>query len=241
MDNGQLVIADSQDGLLEQAAHRWQEAAQHAISARGHFHVALSGGRTPAALYHYLSQLPALTSMWPHTSVYFGDERCVPPDHVDSNYAMVKRQLLDPLSDNAPTCFRIEGEKPPELAARDYAEQLDRQLPHVNDWPCFDLVLLGMGADGHTASLFPGTQGLQEQQERVIANFVPQLDSWRISMTFPVLTHAAELLVLVTGDEKAEVLAQVLQQKNHDYPINNILGHAKLTWLVDQAAARHTG
>lgn len=215
------------------------------------FRIALAGGSTPRLLYQLLSRPPWKTSIpWNHVRWFLGDERFVPPDHPDSNYRMIRENLFAPAGVPETKQFPMRTELPtPQATAEDYAEILHDQLSHAsagseNDPPLFDLALLGMGDDGHTASLFPHTSALDEQVNPAVANYVEKLKSWRITLTPPVLLSAAQKTILVTGEEKATALAEVLQG-NLDikrYPaqmLRDADGQSNnTTWLIDKAAAK---
>lgn len=233
----QLHVLPDQAALFRVAAERLLELGIQAIAERGAFHLALAGGATPQGLYALLSS-PALAGRldWGRVQLYFGDERSVPPEHRDSNYRMVRESLLDHLA-AAPQVHRIAGEQAPEQAAADYAALLQRQLPADG----FDLILLGLGPDGHVASLFPGSDALNQHRQAVVATYVPTLDSWRITLTFPVLNHARHLLLLVSGAHKADVLRHVLHNIAHanPLPVEMLRPKGQLEWFVDAQAARH--
>ncbi len=230
--------------LVRVAVGLVRAAAAEAIARRGLFSIALAGGSTPRPLYETLAADHYID--WPRWQLFWGDERTVLPDHPDSNYRMVERALLKSLSARrTPPALvaRMEGERPPSEAATRYAERL-RVLPvdpSTGQFPRFDLVLLGMGSDGHTASLFPHTAALEERAQWVAANPVPQLETVRLTLTFPVLNAARHLLFLVSGADKAEALHAVLHGP-HDvaaYPSQGVQPlSGRLTWLVDEAAAQ---
>lgn len=232
-----LHILPDQATLFQAVAERVLELGTQAITERGAFHLALAGGATPQGLYARLSS-PALADRldWSRVHLYFGDERSVPPDHRDSNYRMVRESLLDPLP-SPPQVHRITGEQTPEQAAAEYAALLRRQLPAEG----FDLVLLGLGPDGHIASLFPGSDALHQQRQAVVADYVPKLDSWRITLTLPVLNRARHLLLLVSGAHKADVLRHVLRNISHanPLPVEMLRPRGSLEWFIDAPAARH--
>ena len=178
------------------------------IAARGRFTVALAGGSTPAALYRLLTSPPLAGVIgWAHWHVFWGDERCVPPDHPDSNYGMAHRTLLAQAPIPPPQVHRMRGEDAPEQAAADYAQTLQDALSPDGR---LDLALLGIGEDGHTASLFPGTEALTERERLVAANWAPHLDAYRITLTFPALNRARNVAVLVTGADKADAVRRAL-------------------------------
>jgi 6-phosphogluconolactonase len=218
-----VLVSPTPQAAATLAAQHLARAAASAIAERGSFSVALSGGSTPKLMYEALRGLDV---DWAKVHVYFSDERSVGPDSPDSNYRSAKVELLDHLSAAPAQVERIEGERDPQQAAADYAALLPQQL---------DLVLLGMGDDGHTASLFPDTEGLTTGG-RVVANWVPQLETWRISFTFAEINAARERWLLVTGASKAEVLREVQNG------IDGVSGHPvagvhNATWYLDAAAA----
>ncbi|MGY2892037.1 6-phosphogluconolactonase [Deinococcus sp. UYEF24] len=218
-----VLVSATPQAAATLAAQHLARAAASAIAERGSFSVALSGGSTPKLMYEVLKGLEV---DWAHVHVYFSDERSVGPDSPDSNYRSAKLGLLDHVSVPAGQVHRMEGERDPQAAAADYAALLPER---------FDLVLLGMGDDGHTASLFPDTEGLQSGG-RVIANWVPKLETWRLSFTFAEINAARERWLLVTGASKAEVLREVQNG------IDGVSGHPvagvhDATWYLDAAAA----
>ena len=219
-----------------EAASLVASTAGEAIARSGRFTVALSGGKTPQALHaHLLSQ----SLDWPRTIVLFGDERCVPPEHPESNYRMARETLLDRLATPPREILRMEGERPPAEAAARYGEAMRQVFPET-PFPRIDLVILGMGADGHTASLFPGTAALLERERWVAENHVPQLGAWRLTLTLPVLQSAAAILFLITGKDKATVLGEAFGGAPHPAPYPCELVRPRdgvLTVLADRAAA----
>ena len=200
--------------LSEAAAHEFVHCARETLAARGRFTVALSGGSTPKRLYHLLTIEPFGSQVdWQRVEIFWGDERCVPPDHPDSNYRMAREAMLVHLPIPTEHVHRIEAERADrDAAARDYQAILARALGVNEDGepPALDLILLGMGPDGHTASLFPHTQALDETTRWVVANHVPQLNTDRLTLTRPILNRAHEVLFLVAGADKAERLVEVL-------------------------------
>jgi 6-phosphogluconolactonase len=198
-----LVVAPDVERLVPLASAAIARAADAAIAVRGRFRIALAGGSTPRALY------PALVGSvdWTRADVLFGDERAVPPDHPDSNYRMARETLLDPARVPSANVFRWRAEDPDlDGAARAYEKELTAAGP-----PYLDLVLLGLGPDGHTASLFPGTAALTEKQRLAVAVDVPALATRRLTLTYPALLGAREVFFLVTGAQKAEPLADILR------------------------------
>lgn len=239
--SGVQVYPDS-EALSHAAARFWVEAAAEAIVARGAFLAALSGGSTPQRLYQLLATTEYARQVdWDKVYLFFTDERAVAQDHEDSNYRMVQQALLDHVPLPARQIHAMNA-APEHLAqgVREYQAWLDTQVPKsMNGFPQFDLIFLGMGEDGHTASLFPGTQALQEQQAWVVANEVKQLAAWRMTLTYPVLNHARNVLFLVSGKAKAKLVAEVLQghgQSLH-YPVQAVQPLGDLFWFLDRDAA----
>jgi 6-phosphogluconolactonase len=182
---------------------------RRAIRERGVCALALSGGETPRGLYRRLGALPPGEGPdWGGIHLCFGDERMVPPDNPESNYGMVRRELICRVPLPAGNVHRIRGERPPESAAGEYAADLGRTFSLSGGR--FDLVLLGLGSDGHTASLFPGTDVLGEREKSVRAVYVPGLSAWRVTVTLPVINSARNVLFLVSGSEKKDIVRKVL-------------------------------
>lgn len=226
--------------LVESFAGMIHTLEASAIEKNGRFTIALSGGSTPRALYQFLatSKLPFSWGKW---HVCFGDERTVPPNHADSNYRMAKESLFEHVAIPENHIYRIHGELEPDQAAGHYETQLTKIFGD-DDLPRFDLILLGMGDDGHTASLFPHTKALQETKKWVVANFVQKLDTWRITLTVPVINNAQTIAFIVTGENKAERLNEVI---NGDYQPDTLPSqliqptNGQLLWIVDEAAAKN--
>lgn len=196
---------------------------------RSGFRLSLCGGSTPKSIYAALAERDDID--WERVLLTFGDERCVPPDHADSNYRMVRESLLDPAKVPRGSVMRMAGEMAPEEAASRYDGQL-KKLALLAGEERFqhDLVLLGMGDDGHTASLFPGTTALEETERNAVANYVPKFDAWRLTLTFPVLNAAREVAFLVSGDSKRPVVEEVLAGGS-PHPAERVKG-ASVTWLL---------
>ena len=215
-------------------------AAQEAAAARPAFTAALSGGDSPGPLYALLARQQFTQKIpWRRVHLYWGDERCVPPDHADSNYRMTRESLLEPLG--LTRVHRIEGERAPEAAASDYERALVGALGAP---PVFDLVWLGMGPDGHTASLFPGSPAVAEKQRYVVANPVDSPlthgKATRITLTLPAIDAARRVRFLVAGADKAARLHDVLDGPAGRFPAQLVRG-ADVAWLVDAAAAAQLG
>jgi len=238
----EIRITDDPVSLAEIAAHEVVNVARAAVAARGRFAVALAGGSTPRATYRRLAQPPLATQMpWDRTLVFFGDERGVPPTHADSNYGMAHSALLAHVPIQPERVFRIRGEDPdPDAVAADYARVLAEALGvRRGETPRLDLVLLGLGIDGHTASLFPGSPVLKETFRTVAAVHaaaasVPQ----RFTLTYPVLNAAACVIYIVSGAEKAKVVKAALADSTTTVPAAMVRpSDGRLLWILDRAAA----
>ncbi len=233
------VLATPAD-LFHAAADEFVRTGRNAIGAQGRFTVALSGGSTPKGLYSLLAEQHR-DFVWNRTFLFFGDERHVPPDHPESNYRMVNESLLARIQIPAENVFRVKAENPDAAAAaQEYEHQMRAFFSHQEaEFPRFDLILLGVGPDGHTASLFPGSEGLKEQSRWVIANWVEKFNAHRITFTFPVLNSAAEAMFMANGADKADMVRQVLEGKSTPpYPSQQVLPKGgKLVWMLDDAAA----
>ncbi|HZU11655.1 MAG TPA: 6-phosphogluconolactonase [Chloroflexota bacterium] len=211
---------------------------QRAQQAEGRFAIALSGGNTPRRLYETLASEPWRSQMpWQGTQVFFSDERFVPPDSPDSNYYLAEQTLLSRVPISSRFVHRVPTvDIDPEDAAALYEGNIrDVFRAPLTATPQFDLILLGMGADGHTASLFPGTPALQIEDRLVAANHVPQAGMWRITFTYRLLNAARCVVFLVEGESKAGVLRQVLQEG--DLPAASVAPAGDLIWMIDRAAA----
>jgi 6-phosphogluconolactonase len=243
-----LRIFPSAQDLFSASADEFVAQADRAVQSNGKFTVALAGGSTPKGMYRLLAELPPGKIAWDHVFVFFGDERHVPPDHPDSNFRMASEALLSKVHLPPQNIFRVPAENPDAAAAAADYEGTLRNFFGVKDEasdgrtgaiPRFDLVLLGMGPDGHAASLFPYSPGLKEQSRWVIANRVEKFNSERITLTYPVLNGAACVMFLVSGAEKQDALFQVLRGKAapDEFPSQAVQPlNGKLIWMVDQAA-----
>lgn len=239
---GQLIILDDSSEVARAAADRFIGIARAATRERGRFSVALAGGSTPKQAYELLASDAYKDQLdWSKVHIFFGDERAVPPDDAESNYRMVNEAMLSSLPLPPQNIHRMQGVGDAVANARLYEDEL---RTYFNDalWPGFDLVLLGMGDDGHTASLFPGSPALDEQQAWVAANWIEKFKAYRITLTVPAINHAAHVIFLITGENKAERLAQVLSGRLDagrlpSQLINPVNG--SLEWLIDSAASVH--
>lgn len=242
MASPELTIVADPAALAEAAADAIVEAATAAVTARGRFTVALAGGSTPRTAYELLAVPPRRERVkWAQTFVFFGDERGVGPDHPDSNFRMANTALLAKVPIPAGQVYRVRGEAAdPEEAAHEYARTLAEVFgTRRGELPRFDLVLLGVGVDGHTASLFPGSPVLKEVFRTVAAVHataaeIPQ----RFTLTLPVLNAAARVVFLAAGAEKAKIVRAALSDHGTSLPAAMIAPpEGRLTWLLDRAAA----
>jgi 6-phosphogluconolactonase len=229
-----LEIYQDADGLADAAAQFFSRVAARSISSRGMFSVALAGGTTPRATYELLANTNLARDIdWSNVHLFWGDERCVPPDHPDSNYNMVRQALLEKVLVPNENVHRIRGELDPMEAAALYRAEIKSVL---GPEPSFDLILLGMGADGHTASLFPATSALEEDSLNVVAVYVDKLQSWRVTLTLPALNRARHLLFLVSGSTKAPALTRI--QAGEPLPPALVQPtDGEMIWMVDLDAA----
>jgi 6-phosphogluconolactonase len=246
MEKANVKIFPDARHLSLAAVETFINIANQAVQERGRFIVALAGGSTPQLLYELLASEPHSERVdWSRTYVFWGDERCVPPDHPDSNYRKARETFLEQVPLPPENIFPIHGEKTPEQAAADYEERLLRffsSLPSDTErgQASFDLVLLGMGDDGHTASLFPGISGLEDQVRWVIANYVDKLGAWRVTLTPALLNRARKILFLVSGAGKSYTLQRVIygSYQPDRYPAQLIQpDNGELVWLIDESAA----
>jgi 6-phosphogluconolactonase len=243
MSASELRILENGEELAREAADFISWTGEQAIASAGTFRLALSGGSTPKALYGLLAG-PAMAKRldWSGAAVFFGDERCVPPDHADSNFRMANETLIKPLKIPQNRVFRMHGEDEPDQEARRYEESLRKEFGvPAPAWPRFDLVLLGLGDDGHTASLFPGTPALSERKRLVVPNPAPQGARQRLTFTAPLINQSRTVVFLVSGRSKAAALKAVLEDRAADskkYPAKLIRPEqGRLIWFLDRAAA----
>lgn len=235
----EIRIFKTSNELFVAAVADFAKLATDAVQERGRFCVALSGGSTPKGLFTLLA---TSSTPIPWESIYFfwGDERHVPPSDAESNYHMAYQAMLSRVPAPPQNIFRIPTEeKDPELAAKQYEQTLIKFFGlNSGELPRFDLVLLGLGPDGHTASLFPGSAALKETNRLVVANWVEKFKTHRITLTLPVLNNAAVVEFLVTGQDKAGIVHQVLNGNGNQFPSQMIRPReGQLAWLLDQAAA----
>ncbi len=242
MLQAEITIYDDQRSLGVAAAGRWLGLCEESIAERGAFHVALAGGSTPRQLYQLLSRAEMSPKVdWQHVYIYFGDERSVPCDHPDSNFRMATEALLDHVPIPRSNICRVETERGDmvEVASR-YDSALMEMLPKADGGiPQFDLILLGIGPDGHTASLFPGTDILQQQKRFFDAVYVKQKATWRASITFPIINHARHVLFLVAGVDKRPVIQKIFSRSQHPplLPVQMLKPAGRVEMYLDSDAA----
>jgi 6-phosphogluconolactonase len=237
MLNPEIKVVADLPAMVEEAAGRIAAEAIRAINERQKFSIALSGGNTPKPVYERLTREPYRSGIaWEKVQIFFGDERCVPPDSDQSNYRMAKEAMLSKLPIPESNVFRIRGEIDPNQAAVEYGQLLKQQFGEGG----LDLILLGMGPDGHTASLFPDTEALNETKHRCVANYVEKFKSWRVTMTAPFINRAGVVTFVVSGADKAQRVAEVLvgPRDMRKLPSQMIQpANGRLIWLMDSAAA----
>lgn len=238
----QLVVLSDAAAVSQEAARLLAEWAAETIRAQGRLTLALAGGSTPKTVYQLLAtdKYRQIIS-WEKVYIFWGDERCVARDHPDSNYRMAQETLLTHVPIPAGNIFPMVSQ--PQAPTGDADAYQDSLLGFFElspgQLPCFDIILLGLGADGHTASLFPGTAALHEKKRLAAANYVPSLDSYRLTLTLPVLNYAARVLFLVTGESKAAALAGLVTGKGGlvASPAALVQPSGQLFILADKAAA----
>lgn len=242
MDAPHLHVFSDSASLVRAAAERIVMAARAAADDGQMFGLFLSGGSTPKALYEALASEEFLTRIdWRAVELYFGDERCVPPDDERSNYLMARRALIDRVPIPPDNIYRMKGELEPEQAAIEYGRMLKERFQDQGP----DILLLGMGDDGHTASLFPGTTALGETEHRCVANhvphdYIPAGTNWRLTLTYPFINRSREIIVMITGASKAKRLAEVLEGEDDPsrLPIQGVNPlDGNLHYYLDSAAA----
>ncbi len=227
-----IVIPGDKEEAIAFSVDHFITTGKKAISERGAFYVALSGGSTPKVIFE---QLTADSLDWEKVYLFWSDERCVPPDDNDSNYKMAMDAGFKSLPIPEKQIFRMKGEVHPEESAQLYEEAIKNNVPGQ----VFDLVMLGMGNDCHTASLFPKTHGLHSTDRMAIANFLPEKDVWRLTLTFQCINRARHIAIYVLGEGKAEAIhtALVGEEDFDSYPIQHVgTSNSKALWIMDRGA-----
>ena len=240
-----VQVSKDADAATIAGAELFTRAAEQAVANRGLARIAISGGSTPKAVFELLAdpQQPYLARVpWAKLQLFWVDERCVGPEDPESNFGMTKKAMLDAVPLPAAQVHRMEGELDPEDGAARYESEIRNTFKLEGaETPTFDLIILGLGPDGHTASLFPHTEGLHNLANIVIANHVPQKDTWRLTLTWPVITQGREVAFLIEGSEKAEMIKTVWAgtYDPETWPAQLIRpASGKLTLLLDEAAAQ---
>ncbi len=244
----ELRIMDNGEELAREAAELFVWVGQQALASGGRFRVALSGGSTPKSLYAVLRGSAFSSQLdWTAVEFYFSDERCVPPDHPESNFHLAKEGLFEPLRIGPDRVFRMPGESDdPDRAATQYETLIrERFAVPAPSWPRFDLILLGLGDDAHTASLFPGTPALEESKRLVVTNVAPRGVKARLTLTAPGINQARAVVFMVGGKSKARAVQAVLDDRCKDRSVDDRRFPARLIqpvagrliWLLDRAAA----
>ncbi|MDB2614437.1 6-phosphogluconolactonase, partial [Chlamydiales bacterium] len=227
---------DTKESILFAVDHLIDQA-EEAISKRSGFYLALSGGSTPKAIFHTLATHPRKQSVdWSKVYLFWSDERCVPPTDSQSNYKMAIDFGINTLNIPESNIYRMKGELDPKEAASDYEKTIKEVVPHAT----FDLIMLGMGDDGHTASLFPDSEALHIKDHLVAANWVEKVSMWRLTFTFPLINQARETNLYVLGSLKKERVAKVFSSPESDNPVAQIgtEEHPAL-WILDQESANN--
>ena len=238
----EIIVCQDAAELNRKAAEQFVALAGEAVLSAGRFAVALSGGSTPKALYSLLASPEYQNRLdWARIHLFWGDERCVPPDHPESNYRMVLESLLSKIHLPAENIHRMVGEKDPATAAVDYERELRVFFQSAESAaPRFDLILLGLGEDGHTASLFPGSAAVNERQRWVATVYVERLKAHRLTLTLPVINAAAQVTFLVSGQSKSAVVKEILGKNPApaNYPAALVApADGRLTWFITADAA----
>jgi len=231
-----VIISETPEALADRAAADFTQLVQKTLTERPRFTVALPGGMTPKLFFTRLTQEPYRAQVpWEKVRVFWGDERCVPPDHLESNFRVARENLLEKVPIASAHVNRIRGEDPPPEAARAYAKILHDTFKDP-DWPTFDLIILGMGMDGHTASLMPQTAALQEERRWAVENVVRSLQTVRITLTLPVINRARNVWFLVTGAKKHAAYEQAQAGPSEDCPASLVQPETgELVWYVDKS------
>jgi 6-phosphogluconolactonase len=236
----EIIICQDGAELNRKATEQFVALASEACRSSGRFAVALSGGSTPRALYALLASPEYENRLdWSHIHLFWGDERCVPPDHAESNYRMVRETLLSKIQIPPENLHRMAGEKDPETAAAEYEQELGNFFQTKDAAPRFDLILLGLGEDGHTASLFPASTALKETARWVATAYVKRLRAHRLTLTLPVINTATQVSFLVSGASKTAMVEAILGTPGlrPDYPAAQVAPTSgNLTWFVTQDA-----
>lgn len=230
----QKILPDS-ERLIEAAAEHFVVTARSAIAKRGVFYVALAGGSTPKGLYQKLATSPYIEQIdWARVHIFFGDERCVPATHDDSNFKMAKLAMLDHLPIPTENVHRMPTESGD---AAEVASRYEATIKLVMEDKPFDLVLLGLGPDGHIASLFPETPVLEVTDTLTVSLFVEKFQSWRVTLTYPVINAAKQVIVFIAGEAKADIVRDITSEAVTGLPVQRLAPTGDYFWFMDKAAA----
>lgn len=236
----QIRVYSSRVAAAQALSAAFVRAAERALAGRDRFTVALAGGNSPREAYQMIANEYASDVDWLRTHVFWGDERMVPPHDPQSNAHMAREALLNHVPIPSNHIHRIMGEHAPEEAAAAYNDELQHHFR--GSTPRFDLILLGMGADGHVASMFPGTAALNETKRYAVANHVPSLDAWRVTLTLPVINNASQVIIYVLGEDKGAMIKHVLGEtvpEGEIVPAQLVNPLGELMWILDEAAGAH--
>jgi 6-phosphogluconolactonase len=238
-----IHISATADDLSLDAAHEFVRVTADAVKVRGRCFVALAGGSTPRGLYRALANTQPIRAQvpWSRIEFFWSDERHVPPDDPESNYRMASEAMLAAAPVTPTQIHRVRAENPDAvIVGRQYEEEILTDVAHDGGMPRFDLMLLGLGTDGHTASLFPGTTALAERQRLCVDTWVERLKTHRITMTLPIINAARAVMFVVSGADKASIARDVLQPDSTaaDRPAQLVQPHGELLWMLDHEAAR---
>ncbi|MEO8649491.1 MAG: 6-phosphogluconolactonase [Acidobacteriota bacterium] len=242
--NGEIEVYPTKQSLIDRAAELFVTIGNSALSSRGRFAVSLSGGSTPEPLYRLLADRHRGDLDWSRTYFCLGDERFVPPDSPNSNFRMINAALFEPLSIPEENIFRWKTELgDPDLIGVDYEETLHEvfssAFDSVSDVPSFDLILLGLGPDGHTASIFPDSAAVDEESRNAVANWVGTMNAYRFTLTFNPINAAGNILFLVAGPDKAQVVNKLFKGETAEIPASKVKPiDGRLIWILDEPAAK---
>ena len=234
----ELKVFPDKNTLIQESAAYIAGIIQQSLKEQNRCTFVLAGGSTPKSLYEtFASEKYKEAIEWNKVHLFWGDERCVPPDHHDSNYRMTKEALIDHINIPQENVHRIPAENEPDDAARDYEKTIKKFFGNTSQLPVFDIILLGIGEDGHTASLFPGTQALEEKKRCVTGVYVPELDTYRITFTFPVINNGKNVIFLVSGSSKSTIMKKIYERTDTTFPSARVSpANGSLVYLLDKAA-----
>lgn len=238
----EILIFPDLESLSEKALELFVKIGRESIRKKGVFTVAFSGGKTPVRLYELIGKKCRKALNWNRVQIFQADERAVPPNHRESNFRLLSEGFLSKIKIPPANVHRIAAEqKELDRAARDYEGEIRAAFRVKNAIPRFDLIFLGVGKDGHTASLFAGSPAMKEKKHMVVKNFYKKLGFWRVTMTRSFLNQALNIIFMADGEEKQEIVGKILMRKRNPYPAGKICpGHGNLTWLMTESCAGQT-